>query len=275
MDTPSLLWRGPRVAVVEMYGTIGSAIKTQQYAPALKELREDGRTRAVVLDIDSPGGSAIVSDYLYLAIKKLAAKKPVVSFIRGLGASGGYYLAVAGRTIVASRMAVVGSIGVISIRPETEGLLEKIGVRVEVVKTGPLKGMGLPFTPITDEERRKEQELNDRILDRFVRVVADGRRTSEETVRGWATGEVFLAEQALERGMVDELGDLERAVEMAADMARISEKEKFQRVRPHRPPLVQRLAGQGAGAVGAVVASGIAAGVERALTPRIEYRWRG
>ncbi len=264
-----LPWQTPKVAVVELYGTIGAGIRTQQYAPAFKSLRENRRIRAVVLDIDSPGGSATATDYLYMEIKKLAARKPVVAFVRGIGASGAYFLAVAGSRIIVTPSALVGSIGVITIRPVAEELLSKIGVRVAVSKTGPLKGMGLPFTDMTEEEQRKDQELVDRFFGRFLSVVAEGRHVPEETVRGWATGEVFWAQEALERGLVDEIGDLERATALAAEMAGIE--EKVARVRPHRNPLLQRLVSQ----FSRTLAHAVAAEVERSLTARIEYRWRG
>jgi protease IV len=259
----------PKVAVLEMYGTIGGAIRTQQYAPALKALREDRRVRAVVLDIDSPGGSAQVADYLYVELRKLAAKKPVVAFIRGMGASGGYFLAVGAQRIVATRASVVGSIGVITIRPVAEELLRKVGVRVSVARTGPLKGMGMPFMEQTDEERKKDQAMVDWFFEHFIQVVSEGRRVPPDTVRGWATGEVFWGAEALEKGLVDEIGDLDRATALAADLARIP--EKVTRVRPRRAPLVQRLVGQATQAI----ARSVAAEFERAFTSSVEYRWRG
>lgn len=268
MDLPMPLF-APRVAVVEMYGTIGGAIRTHQYVPALKQLRENKRVRAVVLDIDSPGGSATVSDYLYTEIRKLAAKKPVVAFIRGVGASGGYFLAVGATRIVATRSSIVGSIGVITIRPVAEELLQKIGVHVAVSRTGPLKGMGLPFVAPSEEEQRKDQELVDQFFGHFLRVVAEGRHVPEERVREWATGEVFWGQEALTRGLVDELGDLDRATELAAQLAGIE--EKVTTVRPRRHPLLQRIVNPATEAI----ARAVAVEIERALAARVEYRWRG
>jgi protease-4 len=267
MET-KLPWMAPKVAVLELYGTIGGAIRTQQFVPAIKGLREDRRVRAVVLDIDSPGGSATVADYLYLELKKLAAKKPVIAFIRGVGASGGYYIAMGATRIIATRAALVGSIGVITIRPVAEELLSKIGVRVAVSKTGPLKGMGLPFVDITDEERAKDQRMVEQFFDHFIGVVAEGRRVPQDTVREWATGEVFWGPEALEKGLVDELGDLERATALAAELARIP--EKVTRVRPRRNPILARLTGQ----VAQSIARAVAVEIETALAARVEYRWR-
>ncbi len=239
MDLPILPRK--RVAIVEVHGAIGTAIRSQVFVPMLKRLREDTRTRAVVLDIDSPGGSASVSDYLYLELQKLAREKPVISFVRGTCASGSYFLACASSRIISQRSAVIGSIGVMLIRPEMQELLAKIGVNVAVTTTGPYKGMGLPFRGMTPEEERKNQEMADRFFEHFVAVVAEGRKVPLETARAWATGEVWWASEALERGLVDELGDLERATAYAAERAGID--EHVEPVRPPRP-IAQRLMSQ-------------------------------
>lgn len=227
-----------RVAVVELHGTIGSAIRSQHYVPMFKRLRQDDRTRAVVIDIDSPGGSATVSDYLYLELRKLAEKKPVVAFVRGTCASGSYFIACGASRIISLRSAIIGSIGVMIIRPEVQDLLSKAGIHVAVTTTGPYKGMGLPFREMTPEEERKNQEMADRFFEQFVSVVAEGRHVPAETARGWATGEVWWATDAKGLGMVDELGDLERAITYAAEQAGIAEHSET--VRPPRP-LGQRL----------------------------------
>lgn len=260
---------GPKIAVIELFGTIGGAVRTRHYVPALKALREDRRVRAVVLDIDSPGGSATETDYIFTEIRKLAAKKPVVAFIRGIGASGSYFLAVGAQRIIATQGSIIGSIGVITVRPVAEELLAKIGVSVNVTRTGPLKGSGLPFVAPTEQEQRKDQQLIDQFFQHFIQVVAQGRKVQEETVRGWATGEVFWGPEALERGMIDEIGDLDRATALAAQLARVP--ERIARVRPRRAPLLQRLTGQMTDAL----AHSVVREVERALTSRVEYRWRG
>jgi protease-4 len=239
MDLPIIPKK--RVAVIDFHGAIGTSIRSQIYVPMLKRLREDDRTKAVVLDIDSPGGSATVSDYLYLELQKLARKKPVISFVRGTCASGSYFLACASSRIIAQRSAIVGSIGVMLIRPEMQELLSKIGVHVAVTTTGPYKGMGLPFRGMTPEEERKNQEMANRFFDHFVSVVAEGRHVAPDVARGWATGEVWWASEALDMGLVDELGDLERATAYAAERAGIA--EHVETVRPSRP-LAQRLMSQ-------------------------------
>lgn len=172
-----------------------------------------------MLDVDSPGGSATASDDLFLALRRLAERKPLVAAIRGTGASGAYLASVAARTIVAQPHAVVGSIGVISAGPRLSRLLDRLGVGISETKAGRLKGMGAPWRDETDEERAKEQDLVDAFYDAFVDRVATGRGISIERARELATGEVWLGDRARELGLVDEIGDLERAVELASAAA--------------------------------------------------------
>jgi protease IV len=220
----ALLQRGRRmpagrVAIVRLYGSIGGGPRTADQIELIRRLRESKRVPAVVVDVDSPGGSATASDDLFLALQRLAARKPLVAAIRGTGASGAYLAAMAARMVVAQPHAVVGSIGVISVGPRVARLFERLGVEVSETKAGRLKGMGAPWREETEEERSKEQELVDAFYSAFVQRVATARGLSEARVRELATGEVWLGEQAHQLGLVDEVGDLERAVELAAEAA--------------------------------------------------------
>lgn len=226
------LFDRPRIAVVEVFGGIGITVKTPEYARALRGLLESDGVRAVVLDIDSPGGSAAASEYLYRMTKKLAAKKPVIAFIRGTGASGAYMVSCGATRIVALPSAIVGSIGVISYRPLVSALLEKIGVRMNTLKSGRFKDMWSPFREPTEEEQEKEQALLDEIYANFVAVVAQGRGLDETRVRELATGELFTARRAKELGLIDELGDLDTAIEMAMQLGNAP--RRLQYVRPRR-----------------------------------------
>src|SRR5664280_1113361 len=211
------------VAILRLYGPIAGGVRTADWIELVRRLRESRRVPAVVLDIDSPGGSATASDDMFLALERLAAKKPLVAAIRGTGASGSYLAAMAARTIVAQPHAVVGSIGVISAGPRLPRLLERLGVSVSENRAGRLKGMGAPWRDETDEERSKEQAIVDAFYAAFVARVARSRRLAEERVRELATGEVWLGEEAREIGLVDEIGDLggelDRALEVAAEAA--------------------------------------------------------
>ncbi len=227
-----------RVAVVHLFGPIAGGRRSSSVGELAMHLRESRRVPAVVLDIDSPGGSASASDDLFLAFERLARAKPLVASIRGTGASGAYLAALAARRIVANPNAIVGSIGVISAGPRVPRLLDRVGVSVTVRKAGRLKDMGAPWHDDSDEEQAKEQELVDAIYEAFVARVATARRMSSERVRELATGEVWLGTRALELGLVDEIGDFERAVEIAAEMAGVPARSTRVRL---RQPLLGRL----------------------------------
>ena len=221
-----------KIAVVEMHGTIGGSVKSPAFERVLTGVRRDSRIRALVLDIDSPGGGVPASGYLYRAVARIAEEKPVVASIRGVGASGAYLIACASQRIVASPSAIVGSIGVISIRPVLQHLLERLGVSVSVNKSGALKDMGAFWREATPEESQKMQSLIDESYDDFVAKVARSRGMDEASVREVATGEVFWAPKAKEVGLIDELGDLDRAIDLAAELSGAPRRPVF--IRPRR-----------------------------------------
>jgi protease-4 len=229
------------VAILRLYGPIADGARTADWIELVRRLRESRRVPAVVLDIDSPGGSATASDGMFLALERLAARKPLIAAIRGTGASGSYLAAMAARTVVAQPHAIVGSIGVISAGPRLPRLLERLGVSVTENRAGRLNGMGAPWRDETDEERTKEQAIVDAFYDAFVSRVANGRHLGEERVRELATGEFWLGEEARQVGLVDEIGDLERAVEIAAEAAGVPARSAPVRL---RRPLLERLAGR-------------------------------
>lgn len=245
------LFPAGRVAVLRLYGPITGGARTADWIELVRRLRESRRVPAVVLDIDSPGGSATASDDMFLALERLAAGKPLIASIRGTGASGAYLAAMAARTIVAQPHAVIGSIGVISAGPRLPRLLDRLGVSVSENRAGRLKGMGAPWRDETDEERAKEQAIVDAFYDAFVARVARGRHLPEERVRELASGEIWLGEQALDLGLVDAIGDLERAVELAAAAADVPARSAPVRL---RQPLLARLVGRFGVSVAAAVA---------------------
>jgi len=245
MDINSYL--PPRVAVVEVSGVIGARLHAREFTQLLRTIGENARYRAVVLDIDSPGGSAFASEDIYLATKKLATRKPVAAAIRGVGASGSYMVACASERIFALPSAVVGSIGVISARPMVEELLTKVGVEMIVAKSGRYKDMGSPFREPTKEERAKEQALIDAIYERFLEIVATGRPDLDVArLKELATGEIFLGSQAHAVGLVDELGSVDDAIEWVANRAGIAAKPVY--LKPRRS-VAQMLLSRGATAI--------------------------
>lgn len=221
-----------QVAVVEIDGAIGTKVKANEYVKLLRSIEENSRIRAVVLDIDSPGGSASGSNYLYLAVKSLAAKKPVVAFIRGIGASGAYMLSCPATRIITIPSSIIGSIGVISMRPMVYEAMERIGVSMHVTKSDRLKDMGSMFREATPEEEAKERELIDDLYDQFLDIVAEGRHMEKAKVKDLATGEIFTGKRSVEVGLADELGDLERAIDVAAELGDAPRKPVW--MKPHK-----------------------------------------
>ncbi len=224
--------RSQQIAVVELEGTIGARIKAAEYGKLFRALEENDRVRAVVLDIDSPGGSASASDYLHARLKALASKKPVVAYIRGTGASGAYLISCAAAKIVAIPSAIVGSIGVISLHPLLYDAMSRVGLKVSVTKSDRLKDMGSMFREPTEEEHQKEQALVDELYDQFIDAVAAGRGMDRESVKALATGEIFTGRRGKELGLIDELGDIERAIDIAAELSEAPRRPVW--VRPRR-----------------------------------------
>ena len=229
------------IRVVGIRGIIGAGVQASVYHELLDRLERDPKAGAVVLDIDSPGGAVGASEDLYLKTKRLSKKKPVVAFIRGSGTSGAYLLACAATRIIALPSAIVGSIGVISMRPEASGLLDRLGVGFSVSKSGPLKDMGAFYRPPTDDERAKLQSLIDELFEAFLQEVAESRNMDLEEARSYATGEVFTARRAAETKLIDETGDFDKALDTAAELGKVPRRVKH--LRPHRT-FRQRMLGQ-------------------------------
>lgn len=200
----------------------------------LKKAEEDDRVRALVVRVNSPGGTATASDILYHEIAAFKARKkiPVVAAIMDVGASGGYYVALAADTIVAHPTTVTGSIGVVMLTLNAEGLLQKVGVAPLAIKSGAKKDMGSPFRGLSDEERAIFQGVIDDLYGRFVALIAKERRIPVDRVRAFADGRIYTAQQAKDLGLVDRVGYLEEAVDLAKQAARLPEARV---VMYHRP----------------------------------------
>ena len=235
-----------RIAIVPVHGVIGGAVRTEALLRALGHARKSHAVRGVLLDIDSPGGAAVPSEALHVATKRLAAVKPVVAWIRGTGASGAYFVACGATRILSFPSALVGSIGVISVRPVAVEALRRLGTRVAVTKTGPFKDLGAPWREPTDEDVAKERELVDAIFRRFTAGVKAARGFDDPALARVATGEVWLGTQALDLRLVDGLADDEdEALGVASDLAGLPHVRTV-RLGPRRTRL-QRLGVPGAG----------------------------
>jgi protease-4 len=238
---PSIFGRRGGIAVVEIHGVIGTRVREPIYARMFDAIGRGKQYRALLLDINSPGGSATGSDLLYHSLQKVARQKPVVAYVSGVGASGGYYLCCAASKVVALPTALIGSIGVIYLRPILEQLLDKVGIELSVFKGGRLKDMSGFWRGPTDEESEKFQGLIGEMYDTFVSVVAQGRSLETRRVRELATGELYTARRGQEMGLVDELGDFDLALNLAAEIGGVRPRPRW--VRPKRS-LSERLTGR-------------------------------
>ncbi len=200
----------------------------------LKKAENDDRVQALVVRINSPGGTATASDIVYRELSAFKARRkiPVIAAIMDVGASGGYYVALAADTIVAHPTTVTGSIGVVMLTLNAEGLLQKVGVAPLAIKSGAKKDMGSPFRGLSDEERQIFQGVIDDLYGRFVLLIVKERRIPEDKVRAFADGRIYTAQQAKDLGLVDRVGYLEEAVETAKQAARLPEARV---VMYHRP----------------------------------------
>jgi protease-4 len=226
-----LAWRGrrlwrrvrpvPAIAVVPVLGAIahagpampGSRVARQDgVVSALRRARKDRRVRAVLLHVDSPGGSALASDQIHRELIRLREKKPVVAYFGDVAASGGYYVAAPCLRIVAQPMTVTGSIGVVSVRFMLDALAQRLGLRPQTLRSAPHADMGSPFRPLDEAEHAMLWAETEAIYQAFVAVVAQGRGRPSEQVEQIARGRVWSGADAQSRGLVDELGGFDRAL---------------------------------------------------------------
>ena len=255
------------VAVVEIHGVIGNHVRVPAYSRIFESVAKNKKIKAMLLDIDSPGGSATGSEVLFRGIQRVAEEKPVYAYVSGMGASGGYYLACAANKVFALPTALVGSIGVIYLRPVLEQLLSKVGVEFSVFKSGEFKDMTGFWRSPTDRESEKFQELINEIFDNFVAVVASGRSLDESKVREIATGEVMTAQRGVGLGLVDQIGDFTDALNAVAVAGNAKPTPKW--IRPGRS-LSQRMMGRasfGQNTGGQALADGL----QRLMTGGIYY----
>lgn len=238
MDAVNALSReettGSEIAVYYMYGDIVSnaeqggmyddVINAESVIDDLAALADDENVKAVVLRVNSGGGSAYASEQIWHSVKKLAARKPVVVSMGGMAASGAYYLSAGANYVFAEPTTLTGSIGIFGIIPDVSGLLkDKLGLRFDGVKTNRHADFFTTSRPLDEPEKSMLQSYVDRGYDLFVKRVADGRRLSEARVREIAQGRVYTGEDALKIRLVDRLGTLDDAVAEAAKRAKVSE----------------------------------------------------
>ncbi len=210
---------GDKVALVSIEGPI---IDSLDVVDEIKEHVKDNAIKAIILRIDSPGGAVGPSQEIYDEVKKASSEKHIVVSMGSIAASGGYYIASPADMIFANPGTLTGSIGVIMEIPNIEGLMTKIGVRTEVIKSGKHKDMASAFRTMEKDDRDILQGVLDNVHEQFIRAVAEGRKLSVDVIRPIADGRIFTGEQAKGLGLVDELGTLEDAIQKAAELAGIS-----------------------------------------------------
>ena len=225
-----------KVLLIDLSGVLAEepiiTLESRPQVPLLARVREelekaeaDDQVRAVVLRINSPGGTVTASDVLFHEITRFKERRkvPVVASILDVGASGGYYVALAADRIFAHPTTVTGSIGVLMLTVNASGLLEKIGVSASYVTSGAFKDMGSPFRALRPEERALFQDLIDGFYGRFVGLVAQSRKIDEARVRAFADGRIYTAGEALSLGLIDQVGYLEDAIAAARSAAGLTE----------------------------------------------------
>ncbi|HEY2382917.1 MAG TPA: signal peptide peptidase SppA [Terriglobia bacterium] len=221
-----------RVQVVEIDGEL---VQSKPILEQLKRYEDSNSVKAILLDIDSPGGGVAVSQEIYTEIRRLREKKDkiVVAYLSSTGASGAYYISCAANKIVANPGTIVGSIGVIAEWTNYADLMEWAKLKNIVFKTGEFKDTGSPTRPITENERKYFQGLIDDMYVQFVEAVSQGRKLDLQEVRSMADGRVFTGRDARERKLIDETGNFQDAVDLTAKLAGISGKPRL--IRSNRP----------------------------------------
>ncbi|HMB17111.1 MAG TPA: signal peptide peptidase SppA [Pelovirga sp.] len=206
----------------------------------IDNFRDTKSVKAIVLRIDSPGGAVGSSQEIYHELKKLAQEKPLIVSFGTVAASGGYYLAMAGEWIFANPGTITGSIGVVMSFPDYQELMGKVGIRSEVVKSGPYKDLGSATRDMTADERDLLQEMIGDVHLQFVEAVSEGRNIPVAELAPYVDGRIFTGRQALKIGLIDELGSFNDAVDHAAQRAGLGDEPDLVYPPPARQDFLQR-----------------------------------
>jgi len=274
-----------KVLLLDLSGVISSQDKDglipqpnllATFKEELTKASKDEKIKAVVLRINSPGGTVNASDILYHELKTFKANKkiPVIASMMDVAASGGYYLAMATDAILVHPSTVTGSIGVIMLTVNAKGLLEKVGVEANAITSGPRKDMGSPFRTMTAEEKLIFQGVIDSFYDRFLAVVQEGRpHLSADQIKKLADGRIYSGEQAKAAGLVDEVGYLDEAIDLAKKNAGLTEARivTYRRHGEYQNNIYSRLFGASSGL--SSLASMDLLSIVRGGSPQFMYLW--
>lgn len=231
-----------RLAIVPFSGAISKRV-VDEYIMLFKFLEESRNIRGVMIELECNGGSATASEILFDRLRRLNDKKPLYCYAL-MAASGGYMAALGARKIFAPSTGLIGSIGVLSIKPVLKDFMERLGVRLEVMKKGSMKDMGLFHRESTEEEKKRWDAINEDIYERFIEIVSERRKIDKEKVKEIATGELFAAKRAKEIGLIDGVSDFESfLMELSKDTG--VKKEKTVIIKPKKP-FLKRMATEAA-----------------------------
>ena len=279
-DSTTSIGTGDAVAIVRVEGTILSSDDTDDFTSGassgvvMADLRKavaDDSVKAIVLRVDSPGGSVTGSAQIYELLCDI--EKPIIVSMAGVAASGGYYVSAPADYIFARPDTVTGSIGVIMTLFNAEELIDEIGVDVINITSGPNKALGSSWDELTPEQRTILEEFIDEAYDDFVQIIVDGRSLDESTVRQIADGRIYSGRQAQANGLVDELGNFQDAISKAAELGGISGEPRIVEYE-HLPTLESFLAGLSSRLNQSQADQALEA-IEEFTLPSIEYRYVG
>jgi protease-4 len=229
---------GNKLGILEVRGII---VDSERLVEQIEDFRDSKSVKAVVLRIDSPGGGVGPSQEIHAELLRLAQEKPLIVSMGSVAASGGYYLAVAGERIFANPGTITGSIGVIMSFPDIQELMGKVGIKTEVVKSGRFKDIGSSSRSFTAADRELLQGMIDDVHAQFVEAVSVGRNIPPERLQPYVDGRILSGRQALEAGLVDELGTLARAINYAAKIAGLGDDPPLVYPEPEKQAFLERL----------------------------------
>ncbi len=231
---------GPLAFTSSKYSILGPLFGVEDYVELMEKAERDPAIKAVVLYVNSPGGSVAASEALYFAVKKLAEKKPVVAYIADYGTSGAYMAVLPAHEIIASNSSLTGAIGVYALVINYKGLMDKLGVEVYTFKSGKLKDVGSPFREMTEEDAKVYEEMISEFFEIFKQRVLKHREVESEKI---FSGRPYTASKALELGLIDEIGTFDDAINEARRLAGLPETAPIRELRPTRPKLLEMLLG--------------------------------
>ncbi len=253
-----------KIGIINIKGTITDP---EPFLSQLVEFKKDKQIRAIILRIDSSGGGVGASQEIYREVRKVTETKKVIVSLGSVAASGGYYIASAGDRIIANPGTITGSIGVKMEVFQIQELAEKIGIGLEVLKSGEFKDIGSPYRELTEEDEGLIKKLLSDIQEQFITAVSEGRNIPSERVREIADGRIFTGSMALDLGLVDQLGNFRDAVDLAKKMAGIEGEPRLVYPTETRIRLWDLILQNATRA--------LSSALKDSIKPAIEYRWNG